>query len=187
MNKPRNLAASVKANSYQVASHEGLARTAIRNALQEPDNPHQYGLLNVPSHLARGQLQRYARGDPLDMLRAYFHDEYVRHARDGWRRTVSDPGAGLPESARPQPGKTFVLSKAEAYARWIELVCGEQATLIDLARKALGKRKTMPSLDALLEALAGVGLGIHARSMAVNAYRAGSSRACARLPASSFV
>jgi hypothetical protein len=334
MTKPRNLTATVESISYQVERHERLARGAIRRALEEPDNPHQYSLLEVPSHLARGLLQRYARGDSLALLRRHFHEDYrpvlqqaadlsaklfpdhrlrlhveqpaswmllfalvcfdddgaqmahldnwftpdcypvlfamvrkafapgeryaaalntehkatpheeqlvgallqpsatwphafsaymkqwprlmkafgyreqvedgktafdyfplhlglavcafdvddsafrhlpyyprelvdyyrahMRPTRDAWRTSVVDPGEGLHDRARPKPKKDYVLSKAEAYARWLELVCGEQRALINAAGKALGKRKTMPSIDALAAALASVGLALHA-------------------------
>ncbi|WP_028100343.1 PoNe immunity protein domain-containing protein [Pseudoduganella violaceinigra] len=334
MHKPRNLTATVESTSYQVERHERLASGAIRKALEEPDNPHQYSLLEVPSHLARGLLQRYARGDSPDLLRRHFHGDYlpllqqaadlsaklfpdhrlrlhadqtaswmllfalvcfddegahvahldnwftpdgnpvlfamvrkafapgerypadldiehkampheeqlvgallqppatwphafaaymkqwprlmkdygyreqveegksafdyfplhlglavcafdvddsafrhlpyyphelvdhyrahVRLARDAWRSCVLDPGEGLPDTAKPKPRKDYVLSKAEAYARWIELVCGEQPVLIDAARQALGKRKTMPPIDRLTETLAPRGLALHA-------------------------
>lgn len=334
MNKPRDLTATPAAANDAVQSHENRARHAIRRAEETPDDPHQYRLIDVPSHLARGLLQRYARGDTLEALHAYFRDVYTpnlqqaarlsekffpehrlrlhfeqmaswmllaalvcfdddganmaqldnwftpdvnpvlyamlckalvpgfayaaqyqrdscampheeelvgillqpphtwpqacaaymkqwprlmqrygyreqveqdrgrfeyfplhlalavcafdiddsafrhlpcyphelvdyyrahcRHTRDAWRSGVTDPGIGLPENARPQPKKTYVLSKAEAYARWLELVCGEQPGLIDHARRALGKRKTMPALDAVMAALAGAGLALRA-------------------------
>lgn len=91
-----------------------------------------------------------------------YYRTHVRHTRDAWRTHVSDPAAGLPERARPQPKKTYALSKTDAYARWIDLVCGERPDAMAAARKALGKRKTMPELETVMEALASVGLGIAA-------------------------
>lgn len=334
MHTPRNLTATVESTSYQVERHERLASGAIRKALEEPDNPHQYSLLEVPSHLARGLLQRYARGDSLDLLRHHFHGDYlpllqqaadlcaklfpdhrlrlqvdqtaswmllfalvcfdddgaqvthldnwftpggnpvlftmvrkafapgerypadldiehkampheeqlvgallqppatwpqafaaymkqwprlmkafgyreqvgdgksafeyfplhlglavcafdvddsafrhlpyyphelvdyyrthVRPTRDAWRSCVRDPAEGLPATARPKPKRDYVLTKSEAYARWIELVCGEQPALTDAARQALGKRKTMPPIHTLTATLAARGLALHA-------------------------
>jgi hypothetical protein len=57
---------------------------------------------------------------------------------------------------------SYALTKPEAYARWLELVCGEQPVLIEAARKALGKRKSMSPIALVMEALASVGLGVHA-------------------------
>ena len=91
-----------------------------------------------------------------------YYRTHVRHTRDAWRTQVSDPAAGLPDRARPQPKKTYVLSKTDAYARWVDLVCGERPEMIAAARKALGKRKTMPELETVMEALASVRLGIAA-------------------------
>ena len=334
MNQARDLSDTIESITYALEHHEGKVRHAIRHALEEPDNPHQYRLLGIPSDLARGLLQRYLRGDAIEAMQQYFNDGYRpalqqaselsakffpdhrlrlhfdqlgswmllfalvcfdedgsqmthldnwftpdcnpllyamirkalvhedayayepdpqqrampheeplarallqlpsswphalgaymkqwprlmkrhgyrehvepgrhgfgytplhlglavcafdiddsafrhlpyyphelvdyyrnhrRHTRDAWRTWVSDPAQGLSEQARPQPVVTYVLSKAEAYTRWIALVCGERPALIDAARKAAGKRKTMPAMDALLEALASVGLGIHA-------------------------
>jgi len=91
-----------------------------------------------------------------------YYRTHVRHTRDAWRTHVSDPAAGLPDRARPQPKKTYALSKTDAYARWVDLVCGERPDAMAAARKALGKRKTMPELDTVMEALASAGLGIAA-------------------------
>jgi hypothetical protein len=332
MNKPRDLTGTVETTNYAVEFHESCARSAIKRAEREPDDRHQYGLIDIPSHLARGLLQRYARGDSLEALHQYFEEGYIptlhhavqlsekffpehrlrlhfeqtaswmllfalvcfdddgkqmahlddwftpdcnpvlysmvlkafvpgytyaeaynrestalpledrlvsallqapetwsraftaymqqwpklmkrygyrehvdedksrfeffplhlalavcafdvddsafrdlpyyphdlvdyyrahrRHTRDAWRTSVIEPGIGLPEGARPK--RTYVLSKGEAYERWVELVCGEQPDLIEDAKRALGKRKTMPPLDAAMEALASAGLGIRA-------------------------
>jgi hypothetical protein len=334
MNNPRDLTGTIESINYALERDEGLARSAIRKAEENPDDPHQYGLISVPSHLARGLLQRYARGDTLAELHQYFHDSYlpamrhatqlsarifpdhqlalhfeqtaswmllfalvcfdddgtqmaqldqwftpdgnpvlyamvrkaldrgfqyadeydigseavpheaqlvaallqprdtwpkafaaymkqwprlmkkygyrehvdadkhrfeffplhlalavcaydvddsgfrhlpyypadlveyyrghIRHQRDAWRSGVINPAAGLPASARPQPKKTYELSMGEAYERWIEIVCGEQPALIEAARKAAGKRKTMPPLDTLMPALASAQLATHA-------------------------
>ncbi len=336
MNTPRDLSTTIASTAYEVNKHERSAAAAIRRASQEPDDPHQYSLLDVPKHLARGLLHRYARGDSLESLRQYFHEGYrptleqaiglsakffpdhalrmhfeqpaswmllfglvcfdedgalmahldnwftpdcnpvlyamvrkafvqgaiydpkliykdkdkampheeqvvsallqpastwphalgaymkqwprlmkpygyresveenrgafdyfplhlglavcafdvddsgfrhlpyyphelvdyyrshIRNTRDAWRSVIPHPGEGLPEGAKPQPKKTYVLNKTEAYGRWIELVCGGQPALVDAARQALGKRKTMPAIDLAMEALASVGLGIHA-------------------------
>jgi hypothetical protein len=81
---------------------------------------------------------------------------YRVHRRPG-RAPWRDPAQDLPDSARPKPKKIYALSKSEAYARWVELVSGHQ---LEHARKALGKRKTMPELFAAAEALAAVGLAI---------------------------
>ena len=330
----RNPSTTIEAISYYVHSHESGPARWIKQALSEPDNPHQYGLISVPSDLARGLMQRYARGDSMESLRQYFNEGYrptlqqaaeisrklfpdhvlrmhfeqiaswmllfalvcfdeegadiarlddwftpdcnpvlfamirkafeqgdayvrkpnpsntavpheeqlvaallqppatwpqafgaymkqwprlmqkygyrehveeerhgfdfvpfhlglavcafdvddsafchlpyyprdlvdyyrvnIRHQRDAWRARPSDPALGLPDDARPQPKKTYVLSKAEAYGRWIELVCGEDPERVNGARKALGKRKTMSALDQAMESLASAGLAIHA-------------------------
>lgn len=332
--KPRDLSGTVESASRDVESHEGMARRAIQNAEAHPDDPHQYQLIDVPSHLARGLLCRYGRGDTLDDLRGHFHDTYVptlrgaaqwsrkffpdhrlrmhfeqtaswqllfalvcfdadgselarlddwftpelnpllydmvvhafvpahayageydaragaiphedqvvaalllpretwpaacaaymrqwpklmqphgyrehvderkhrfncfplhlglavcaydvddtafrdlpfyprdlvdyyrahiRHTRDAWRTGVREPGVELPESARPRIKKTYALSNSEAYARWVELVCGEDPALTAAARKALGRRKTMPDLFEVMEALSGAGLALQA-------------------------
>ena len=54
------------------------------------------------------------------------------------------------------------LSPEQAYARWIELVCGRDADLVGQARDALGEDETMPDLDTLMETLAEMGVGTHA-------------------------
>ncbi len=329
MNTPRDLSGTLESIDYAVACEDGSVRAKLERAEREPDNPHQYGLYEVPSRLARGLLQRYARGDTLDTLRQYFYDDYIptrdraralsatffpdhhlamhfeqtaswmllcalvcfdddgsqigrlddwftpdctpvlytmirkalepgyvyptRFAKSGaipheeqlvsallqpaaswphafgaymkqWPKLMKaygyrehvepdrhrfeffplhlalavcvfdvddsafrhlpyyphdlvdyyrtqvrhkrggtiDPAIGLPDAARPQSKKTYALSKAEAYARWLELVCNEQPDLIAQASKALGKRKTMPALDATIAALASAGLGLHA-------------------------
>lgn len=334
MHTPRDLSTTVASTTYHVDSHERGARSAIRKAQDAPDDPHQYGLISVPSDMARGLLQRYARGDSLEAMRQFFRDDYVptlqraaalsltffpehrlllhfeqraswmllfalvcfdedgsmmahlgdwftpdckpvlyamlrkglvrdfvydaeydrqsdalpyedkivgillqgpqtweralgalmkqwpkltqrygyreqaddtrhafglfplhvglavcafdiddsafrhcpyypgdlvdyyrahrRHTRDAWRTGVIDPRIGFPQCARAQPRKTYALTKADAYQRWLELVCGEHSALIELARKALGKRKTMPSLDVVMQALAATGLALHA-------------------------
>src|SRR4051794_14392713 len=61
MTTPRNLTASFSDITTSVERHESLARAAIDSAEQEPDDPHQYALIDVPSHMARGLLQRYLR------------------------------------------------------------------------------------------------------------------------------
>ncbi|WP_312517449.1 PoNe immunity protein domain-containing protein [Massilia sp.] len=135
---------------------------------REHIDEHRYAFAALPLHLALvvcafdvddsafRHLPHYPR-DLVDYYRAH-----VRHARDAWRTAFVDPTIGLPESARPKEKKHYALTRAEAYARWVELICGEDALLIERARKALGKRKTMPPLDTAMEALAGVGLGINA-------------------------
>lgn len=76
MQTPRDLTTSIESTAYEVGKDERSAAGAIRRASQEPDEPHQYSLLDVPKHLARGLLQRYARGDSIDSLRQYFHEAY---------------------------------------------------------------------------------------------------------------
>lgn len=83
-----------------------------------------------------------------------YYRAHRRYTRDAWRPGVIDPRIGLPDDARPQPKRKYSLSKADAYERWIELISGEQPALIEVARTALGKRKTMPALEVALEALA---------------------------------
>jgi len=334
MTAPRDLTGTPATLDRDVHSHERLAHAAIERAEGEPDNPHQYSLLAVPSHLARGLHCRYGRGDTFDDLRTYFREGYVpalqratlqserlfpehrlrlhfeqpaswmllcalvcfdadgsamahlerwftpdctpvlygmvlkaflpgyrhgtqlerdfeamphenelvsvllqpraswsaafgaymrrwpilmkrhgyrehpeegrrhfnyfplhlglavcaydvddsalrhlpyyprdlvdyyrahiRHTRDAWRSSAPDPAEGLPEHARPLPPTSYALSKAQAYARWLALVCGEQPEHLARAHKALGKRKTMPALDVAMAALASAGLGLHA-------------------------
>jgi len=86
---------------------------------------------------------------PRDLVDYYL--DHVRHTRDAWRTGAIDPAAGLPDSARPQQKAAPKLSKTAAYARWLELVGG-----------TAGKRKTMPDLFELMEALAGQGVAINA-------------------------
>lgn len=128
----------------------------------------RYAFTELPLHLALvvcafdvddsafRHLPHYPR-DIVDYYRAH-----IRHTRDAWRTEPADPTLDLPASARPLPKKHYALSKTEAYARWIELISGEQPALIERARKALGKRKTMPPLGVVMEALAAAGLGINA-------------------------
>jgi hypothetical protein len=90
-----------------------------------------------------------------------YYRRHRRNVRDAWRADLIDPTLGLPDSARPQPKKTSVLSMARAYTRWVELVSGS-AEQTAYARKALGKRKTMAELFEVMQALASEGLAIQA-------------------------
>lgn len=83
-------------------------------------------------------------------------DYYRAHRRPG-RAPWRDPAQDLPDSARPKPKKIYALGKSEAYARWVDLLSDGRP---ERARKALGKRKTMPELFAAAEALASVDLAI---------------------------
>jgi len=86
---------------------------------------------------------------------------HIRHTRDAWRTASIDPVMGLPESARPRPKRKRAISKADAYAGWLKLVCGCTDRL-ERVKELLGKRRTMPELFPLMEVLAASGLAIQA-------------------------
>jgi|GEM_PF-5341360 len=139
-----------------------------RHGYREHPEPDRHRFNYFPLHLglavcaydiddsAFRHLPYYPR-DLVDYYRAH-----IRHTRDAWRVGAPDPAEGLPEHARPLPPTTYVLTKAQAYARWLALACGEQPQHLARAQQALGKRKTMPALDVAMAALASAGLGLHA-------------------------
>lgn len=96
---------------------------------------------------------------PRDLVAHY--RTHVRHSRDAWRAADLEPANGLFVGVQSQKKKRYALSRSEAYTRWLELVSGSPERL-KAARKALGRRKTMPALFDLMEALAGQGLAIQA-------------------------
>lgn len=83
-------------------------------------------------------------------------DYYRAHRRPGrppWR----DPAHDIPEHAFPSPKKIYALRSSEAYSRWIAIISNDNP---GRSRKVLGRRKTMPDLFTVTEALAKVGLAI---------------------------
>ncbi|MDQ1833538.1 PoNe immunity protein domain-containing protein [Massilia scottii] len=91
-----------------------------------------------------------------------YYREHVRGKRDAWRATGVGAGPEIPPSPHLQPKKVHTLKPAEAYARWLELACNEQADIITKAHKGLKKRKSMPALCSAMEVLAGLGYGAQA-------------------------
>lgn len=97
---------------------------------------------------------------PHDMV-AYYR-AHVRHTRDAWRAEGAGPACELPMIPQLLPPKVYALKPPQAYVRWVELVCGSNAELLAAARKALGKRKTMPEFETLMEALSDAGAATRA-------------------------
>ncbi|QDQ25449.1 DUF1911 domain-containing protein [Chitinimonas arctica] len=94
-------------------------------------------------------------------LVAYYR-AHIRDTRDAWRACGIGAGPELPFIPQLAPRKVHSLKPAEAYARWVELACGDDATATAAARMALGKRKTMPELGSVMEALSALGMGTFA-------------------------
>jgi len=88
---------------------------------------------------------------PMDIV-----DYYRAHRRPG-RAPWQDPVRAIPEHAFPRPKKIYPLRSSEAYSRWIEIISNGSP---ERCRKVLGRRKTMPDLFTVTEALVNVGLAI---------------------------
>ena len=94
-------------------------------------------------------------------LVAYYR-AHIRNTRDAWRACGIGAGPELPFIPQLAPKKVYDLKPTQAYARWVELTCAGDATTTAAARKALGKRKTMPELFSVTSVLSELRLATHA-------------------------
>jgi hypothetical protein len=72
---PRDPSATAERHTVSLDGHESYAHSAI--GYTGEDWTVAARLWDVPRHLARGLLCRYARGDSVEALRDYFHDAYL--------------------------------------------------------------------------------------------------------------